>query len=211
MEIKKNSLLPGLNEKIRGKGEKLMNQLMRMSGVFFVAFLVLGLTASAQDKEPPFTWKGEGVSTMYGNEGPRDVDFDIELKVDEEGKVTGYAATDDGEAPIKKMLYGERKDHLLPEGRYSREIIVVVMVNEYGDNPFLIIMKGNVLMDQYFYGETFFTRYEKGGVVDKGFQLDNKIATPLSEDPSAIKAALQECMPGGHFKTEGKFMQEKPE
>ena len=172
----------------------------------FVAAVVMGLPCMAQDVEPPFTWEGKGSGTFISEYGIEDADLKFELSVDEQGMFKGQASSDDGISKIQHVFYSEAKQYDFP-GFFSRNLVIVMMINEYGDNPMLSVLNGRVLVDKFLYGEVMLTRYEEGSDIAKALGVGNPVATLMEEDelPGSLKSALKKCLPFGVVKIEGDF------
>ncbi len=172
------------------------------------AVMLVCMSGFAQEVELPFTWKGMGVASVLSQDGTNDIDFQIELSVDESENLQGKAFTDDGSAAIKHLFYGAVDTYEVP-GFYSRKLIMVLLINEGEDNPLLAIMNGRILMDRFFYGEVSLKKHEAGSDVAEALGADNVGMTEIDPDylPSDLKSALKECMPLGAFKIVGSHTQ----
>ena len=172
------------------------------------AVTLVCVSGFAQEVEPPFTWKGMGVASVLSQDGTDDIDFQIELSVDEGETLKGKAFTDDGSAAIKHLFYGAADTYEVP-GFYSRRLIMVLLINEGEDNPLLAIMNGRVLMDTFFYGEVSLKKHEPGSDVAEALGVDNVGTTEIDADylPSDLKSALKQSMPLGTFKIMGNYTQ----
>jgi hypothetical protein len=100
----------------------------------FVAAVMMAMPCMAQDAEPPFTWAGKGSGSFISEGGIEELDFQFELSVDEQGMVEGQSSSENGNAGIKHVFYTEAKQYDFP-GFFSRNIVIVFMLNEYGDTP----------------------------------------------------------------------------
>jgi hypothetical protein len=172
----------------------------------FVAALMMAIPCMAQDVEPPFTWEGKGSASFYSEQRIKDTDFQFELSVDEQGMVSGQTIAEDGSFKIKHVFYTEKKQYDFP-GFFTRNIVIVFMLNEYGDNPILNVLNGRMLVDRFLYGEVMFTRYEAGSDLAKALGIGNPEATLMDDDdlPYSLKSALKKCLPFGVVKIEGGF------
>lgn len=172
------------------------------------AVALWGMASLAQEVEPPFTWNGKGVATVIAEYGVNDINFQIDLSVDAQGGFKGKTSNEEGESAIKHVFYGERMDYEIP-GLFSRKAIVVLLINEGGDNPMLAVLNGRLLAGRLFSGEVLLKRYEAGSESDKALGVGNPVATPIDEDylPSSLKAALKKCAPFGTVKIEGAYKQ----
>ena len=172
----------------------------------FVAALMMAIPCMAQDVEPPFTWEGKGSASFYSDQRIKDTDFQFELSVDEQGMVSGQTSAEDGSFKIKHVFYTEKKQYDFP-GFFTRNIVIVFMLNEYGDNPILNVLNGRMLVDRFLYGEVMFTRYEAGSDLAKALGIGNPEATLMEDDelPYSLKSALKKCIPFGVVKIEGDY------
>ncbi len=172
----------------------------------FVAAVMMGMPCMAQDVEPPFTWEGEGSGSFISEYGIEEADLQFELSIDEQGMFEGQTSTDDGTAKIQHVFYTETKQYDFP-GFFSRNLVIVMMINEYGDNPMLSVLNGRVLLDKFLYGEVMLTRYEEGSDTAKALGVGNPVATLMEDDelPGSLKSALKKCIPFGVVKIEGDY------
>ena len=172
----------------------------------FVAAVSIGMHCMAQDVEPPFTWEGKGTASFISQGGTEEIDFQFELSIDEQGMVDGKTSNEDGTSKIKHVFYTERKQYDFP-GFFTRNIVIVLMFNEYGDNPMLTVLNGRILGDKFLYGEMMLTRYEAGSDTAKGLGIGNPEATLMEEDelPNSLKSVLKKCLPIGVVKIEGDY------
>jgi hypothetical protein len=107
----------------------------------FVAALMTGMPCMAQDVEPPFTWEGKGVASFISEGGIREADFQFELSIDEQGMVDGKTSNEDGTSKIRHVFYTEPKQYDFP-GFFTRNIVIVLIFDEYGNNPMLSVVNG---------------------------------------------------------------------
>ncbi len=172
----------------------------------FVAALTMAIPCIAQDAEPPFTWEGKGAASIITEGGTEEINFQFGLSVDEQGMVDGQTSNEDGISKIKHVFYTEPKQYPLP-GFFTRNIVIVLMLNENGDNPMLSVLNGRILVDRFLYGEVMLTAYQPGGNTAKGLGLGDPEATLMAEDelPNSLKSALKKCLPIGVFKIEGDY------
>jgi hypothetical protein len=172
----------------------------------FVAAVMMAMPCMAQDAEPPFTWAGKGSGSFISEGGIEELDFQFELSVDEQGMVEGQSSSENGNAGIKHVFYTEAKQYDFP-GFFSRNIVIVFMLNEYGDTPMLSILNGRMLLDKFLYGEVMLTQYEQGSDTAKALGIGNPVATLMDDDelPYSLKSALKKCLPFGVVKIEGDF------
>jgi len=182
---------------------------MKLSIKAFVLTLlaaVMGMPCMAQDVEPPFTWEGKGSVLFISQGGTEDIDFQFELSIDEQGMFEGQTSNEDGTSKIKHVFYTEKKQYDFP-GFFSRNLVIVLMINEYGDNPLLSVLDGRILVDRFFYGEVMLTRFEEGSDTAKALGIGNPQATLMEDDelPSSLKSALKKCLPFGMVKIEGDY------
>jgi hypothetical protein len=172
----------------------------------FVAAVMMGMPCMAQDVEPPFTWEGKGSLSFISEGGIEDIDFQFELSIDEQGMFEGQASNEDGTSKIKHVFYTEAKQYDFP-GFFSRNLVIVLVINEYGSDPLLVVLNGRLLMDKFFYGEELLTRFEEDSDIAKALGVGNPYAT-LMEDgelPWNAKSALKKCLPFGVVKIEGDY------
>ena len=172
----------------------------------FVGAVMMGMPCMAQDVEPPFTWEGEGSGSFISEYGTEEADLQFELSIDEQGMFEGQTSTGDGTAKIQHVFYTEKKQYDFP-GFFSRNLVVVMMINEYGDNPMLSVLNGRVLVDKFLYGEVMLTGYEEGSDIAKALGVGNPEATLMEGDelPNSLKSALKKCYPFGMVKIEGDY------
>ena len=162
----------------------------------FVAAVMMGMPCMAQDVEPLFTWEGKGSASFISQYGTVDINFKFELSIDEQGMFEGQTSNEDGTSEIKHVFYTEKKQYDFP-GFFSRNLVIVLMINEYGDNPMLSVLDGRMLVDKFFYGEVMLTRFEEGSDTAKALGIGNPYATLMEDDelPYSLKSALKECTP----------------
>ncbi len=183
-----------------------MKRTVRIMGLALAAIVLFGMAGMAQDVEPPFTWKGKGVATILSEFGTNDIEFDIKFSIDTEGTVKGKTSNEDGESSIKHLFYAQKKEYEFA-GLFSRKAILILLINEDGDNPMLCVLNGRFLLDKFFYGEALITKYEAGSEVAKGLEIGSDIATEIDEDylPSDLKSALKKCIPFGAVQIKGEY------
>lgn len=179
---------------------------MRIIKSAVAAAMVFGTSSLAQEVEPPFTWKGKGEATFIAEYGLNEIQFEMELSIDETGGVSGFTRSDEGKSTLKHVFYGERVDYPIGE-LYSRKVIMVILLNEDGGEPMVGVMNGRLLAGRFFYGELSLKRYEPASETDKALGLGDQTATEIDEDylPSSLKSALKKCMPFGLTKIEGAY------
>jgi len=172
----------------------------------FVAAVMVGMPCMAQDVEPPFTWEGKGIVSFISQGGIEDIDFQFALSIDEQGMFEGQTSNEDGTSKIKHVFYTEKKQYEFP-GFFSRNLVIVLVINEYGDDPLLSVLDGRILVDKFFYGETLLTRFEEGSDTAKALGVGNSYATLMEDDelPGSLKSALKKCLPFGMVKIEGDY------
>jgi len=172
----------------------------------FVAAVMMGIPCVAQDVEPPFTWEGKGSVSFISEAGIKEADFQFEMSIDEQGMFEGQTSSEDGTSKIKHVFYTEKKQYDFP-GFFSRNLIIVLMFNEYGDNPMLSVLDGRILVDKFLYGEVMLTSFEEGSDTAKALGIGNPQATLMEDDelPSSLKSALKKCLPFGMVKIEGDY------
>jgi len=134
----------------------------------FVAAVMIGMPCMAQDAEAPFTWEGKGVASFISEGGIREADFQFELSIDEQGMVDGKTSNEDGTSRIRHVFYTEPKQYDFP-GFFTRNIVIVLIFDEYGNNPMLSFVNGRILMNKFLYGEMMLTGYEAGSETAKAF------------------------------------------
>jgi hypothetical protein len=172
----------------------------------FVAAVMMGMPCMAQDVEPPFTWEGKGSASFISEGGIEEFDFQFEMSIDEQGMVDGKASNEDGSSKIMHVFYTESRQYDFP-GFFTRNIVIVLMFNEYGDNPMLSVLNGRILVDKFFYGEAMLTRFEEGSDTAKALGVGDSYATLMEDDelPGSLKSALKKCLPFGVVKIEGDY------
>lgn len=175
----------------------------------FVAAVMMGIPCTAQDVEPPFTWEGKGTGSFISEGGIEVLDFQFELSVDEQGMVKGQTRSENGDAIIKHVFSTEKKQYDWP-GFFTRNIVIVFMLNEDGDTPMLSILNGRILLDKFLYGEVMLTTYEAGSDTAKALGIGDPEATLMEGDelPNSLKSALKKCFPFGTVKIVGDYKQE---
>jgi hypothetical protein len=183
-----------------------MKHLDRKLVLAFIAAVMMGMPCMAQDVEPPFMWEGKGSGSFISEGGTEDINFDFELSIDEQGMFKGQTSNEDGISKIKHVFYTEPRQHDLP-GFFSRKLIIVLLINEYGDNPILSVLNGRVLVDRFLYGEVMLTKYEAGSEIAKALGVGNPEVTLMEGDelPDVLKSTLKKCLPFGMVKIEGDY------
>ena len=176
--------------------------------VALVVAVMTGMPCLAQDVEPPFVWKGEGDAAFISQYGTEQIDFEFEVSVDQQGMFEGQTSNEDGVSKIKHLFYSEKKQYDYP-GFFTRNIVIVLLLNEYGNDPMLSILNGRLLMDKFFYGEVMLARYEAGGDIAKALGVGDPVATLVEADelPYEVKSALRKCLPFGTAKIEGDYQE----
>ncbi|MHC4088369.1 MAG: 3-keto-disaccharide hydrolase [Planctomycetota bacterium] len=172
----------------------------------FIGAVMMGMPCMAQEVEPPFTWEGKGAGSFISEGGIEDLDFQFELAVDEQGMVKGQTSSENGIARIKHVFYTETKQYEFP-GFFSRNIVIVFMLNEDGDTPMLSILNGRILVDRFLYGEVLLTMYEAGSDTAEALGVGDPEATLMEGDelPSSLKSTLKKCLPFGTAKIVGDY------
>ncbi|MHC4543697.1 MAG: 3-keto-disaccharide hydrolase [Planctomycetota bacterium] len=176
----------------------------------FIGAVMMGMPCTAQDVEPPFTWEGKGAGSFISESGIEELDFQFELSIDEQGIVDGKTSNEDGSSKIKRVFYTEKKQYDWP-GFFTRNIVIVLMINENGDSPMLSILNGRLLVDKFFYGEVMLTGYDEGSDTAKALDIGDPEATLMEGDelPNSLKSVLKKCFPIGTVKIEGDYKQEE--
>ena len=176
----------------------------------FIGAVMMGIPCMAQEVELPFTWEGKGTASFISEAGVEEIDFQFKLSVDEQGMVDGKSTNEDGTSKIKHVFYGEPKQYNFP-GFFTRNIIIVLMFDEYGGNPMLGVLNGRVLVDKFLYGELMLTGYEAGGDTAKALGVGDPEVTLMEQDElsSSLKSVLKKCVPIGFVKIEGDYKQEE--
>jgi len=187
-----------------------MTQTTKKLVLVFVAAVMTGMPCMAQDVEPPFTWEGEGAASLISEGGIEEINFEFELSVDEQGIVLGKTTNKGGTLKIEHVFYAETKEYELP-GFYTRNIVIVFMLNESGSNPMLSVLNGRVLVDKFLYGEVLLTRYEPGSDMAGTLGVGDPEATLIYGDelPNMLKSALKKCLPIGVAKIRGDYRKEQ--
>ena len=172
-----------------------------------VTIAMIGMPCVAQDVEVPFTWQGKGTGSFPGDQGIEEVDLQLELSVDAQGMVSGKAMTDDGASPIKHVFYTDKKSYDEIPGFFTRKLVIVFLIDEYGDNPMLAVVNGRALTDKFLYGEVMLTRYETDSETSKALGVGNPEATwMVGDEPSSrLKSVLNDGLPFGTVKFQGDF------
>ncbi len=176
----------------------------------FVAAVMMGMPCMAQDVEPPFTWEGKGTGSFISESGTNEINFQFEMSIDEQGMVDGKTSNEDGTSKIKHVFYTEKKQYDWP-GFFTRNIVIVLMLNEDGDNPMLGVLNGRILVDKFLYGEILLTGYETGSDAANALGVDDPEATLMEGDelPNSLRSVLKKCFPIGTVKIEGDYKQEE--
>ena len=176
----------------------------------FVAAVMIAMPCMAQDVEPPFTWEGKGTASLISEAGVEEIDFQFELSIDEQGMVDGKTSNEDGSSKIKHVFYTEKKQYDFP-GFFTRNIVIVLMFDEYGGNPMLGVLNGRLLVDKFLYGEMMLTGFEEGSDTANALGVRNPQATLMEGDelPSSLKSVLKKCLPIGVVKIEGDYKNEE--
>ena len=176
----------------------------------FVAAVMMGMPCVAQDVELPFTWEGKGSASFFSQGGIEEIDFQFELSVDEQGMVDGKTSNEDGTSKIKHVFVTEPKQYDFP-GFFTRNIVIVLMFDEYGGNPMLGVLNGRILVGKFLYGEMMLTRYEQGSDTARVLGVGNPEATLMEGDelPNSLRSVLKKCLPVGMVKIEGDYNSEE--
>lgn len=183
-----------------------MTHLTKKLVLVFAAAVIMAMPCMAQNMELPFTWEGKGSGSLVSEVGIEGLEFKFELSVDEQGMVKGQGSNADGSSKIMHVFYTEPKQYDFP-GFFTRNIVIVFMINQYSDNPMLSVLNGRVLLDKLIYGEVTLTAYEEGSDVAKALGVGNPEATLMEGDelPNSLKSALKKCIPIGVVKIEGDY------
>ena len=172
----------------------------------FIVAMMMAVPCIAQDIELPFTWEGKGSGSLISEGGIEEINFDFELSIDEQGMFKGQASNEEGTSRIMHVFCTEPKQYGFPNF-FSRRLIVVMLINEYGDNPMLSILNGHVVVDKYVFGEVMLTAYEQGSDTAKTLGVGNPEVTLMEDDelPYGLKSALNKCLPFGTVMIEGDY------
>jgi len=183
-----------------------MTYLTKKLVLAFAAAVMMWMPCMAQDAEPPFTWEGKGSASFISQYGTEEIDFQFELSADEQGIVEGQTSSENGVSKIKHVFYTETKQYDFP-GFFARNIVIVFVLNEYGDTPMLSVLNGRILVDRFLYGEVMLSGYEEGSDMAKALGVGDPVATLMEYDelPYSLKSALNKCVPFGVVKIEGDF------
>ncbi len=151
----------------------------------------------AQDPQLPFSWKGDGAAWLMGKEGVKEVVFQIQLKIDEDGTTTGKFFNEDGEASIERMFFESEVDG-------ARKVYLLLSIED-DDTKRMVLMNLRVLKGTLVYGEIMMHKYEEGGELEKGLGWGNKVAQEIYPDylPSSLGKALKLFHPVGVMKATG--------
>lgn len=176
------------------------------------AVVLVSSFCQAQDVEPPFTWIGKGTASIISEDGTTNIEFDFELSVDENGMVEGKTTNDEGSSSIKHVFCTEKKEYGFP-GFFSRKIAMVLMINEYSDNPMLSILNGRILNDKYLYGELLIAQYEEGSDTANMLGVNNAEVTLIYGDELSddVQSVINQCLPLGIVKIEGDYKSDEIE
>ncbi|MHC4517958.1 MAG: 3-keto-disaccharide hydrolase [Planctomycetota bacterium] len=173
--------------------------------VAFVAAVMMAMPCAAQYVEPPFTWEGDGTVSLISESGINEIEFEFELSIDEQGMFKGQASNEEGSSAIKHVFYADEEHYDF--GIFSRRVVIVILINEYGSSPMLSVLNGRLLVDKFFYGEVMLAAYEAGSDTAKGLGVGTPEAAFMEggELPYGLKSALKRCMPVGAVKIEGGY------
>ena len=176
----------------------------------FVAAAMMGMPCMAQDVEPPFTWEGKGVASLFVGGGIEEMKFKFEMSVDEQGMFKGQASDENGSSKILHVFYTKPKQYDFV-GFFTRNIVIVLMANESGDSPMLSVLNGRILVDRFLYGEVMLTGFEERSDTAKALGVGNPEATLMEGDelPDTLKSVLKRCFPVGIAKIEGDYKSEE--
>ncbi len=168
--------------------------------------VMMGIPCLAQDVEPPFTWEGKGTASLIEEGGINQIDFKFELSIDEMGMFKGQTSSDDGTVRIVHVFSSEKKEYGFG-GLFSRNLVIVQVFDEYGDNPMMSILNARVLNDRFIYGELLLTSYESGSTKARALGVGNPEVTLMEGDelPWNLKSTLSDCIPIGVVKIEGDY------
>ncbi|OHB64147.1 MAG: hypothetical protein A2Y76_04035 [Planctomycetes bacterium RBG_13_60_9] len=172
----------------------------------FVAAVMIAIPCMAPDVEPPFTWEGKGVASFISAAGIEELAFQFEMSIDAQGMVEGKTSHEDGASRIKHVFYTDKKQYSVPSF-FTRNIVIVLLLNEQSDRPMLSILNGRLLVDRFLYGELMLTSYDAGSDTAKGLGVGDPEATLMEGDelPNSLKSALEKCLPIGVAKIEGDY------
>jgi hypothetical protein len=173
-----------------------------------IVFAMIGARTPAfsQEIEPPFTWEGKGVASLIAEYGINEIGFTMQLEIGENGEVSGKTASEDGESKIVHVFYGQQVRYDLPD-YFTRKAIIVLLINEDGDEPMIVILDGRLLAGRFFVGEVLLAEYEKDSATARALGFGDPMATEIYEGylSSSLKAALKKGVPLGTFKIEGAY------
>ncbi len=177
--------------------------------VALVVAVMTGMPCLAQEVEPPFRWKGEGAASLISENGIEDLGFQFELSIDEQGMFGGQTRNEDGSSKVKHVFYADQEQHEF--GIVSRKVVLVLLINEYGNDPMLCVLDGRLLVEKFFYGEVMLARYEAGSDTAQALGVGQPVATFMEggELPWKAKSELKKCLPIGTVKIEGDYQQEE--
>jgi len=183
-----------------------MRQVKKERVLVWAIVAMMAAPCLAQDVETPFTWEGKGTASLIEEGGINEIDFKFELSVDEMGMFKGQTSSDDGTARIVHVFSSEKKEYSFGD-LFSRNIVIVQIFNEYGDNPMLSILNARVLNDRFIYGELLLTGYEAGSSKARILGMGNSEVTLMDGDelPWNLKSTLSDCIPVGVVKIEGNY------
>lgn len=185
-----------------------MMRFVKLVSFSFCAVFILGSSIAAQPVELPFTWEGKGDALLIGRDGINEVNFNFELSIDEDGMVKGKTYNEDGSSSIRHVYYSDPIKHDF-EGLFSQKIMIVTILNEYGNNPVISILNGRLLVNTFFYGEVFLAEYTPNSDLANQLEINNSQATLMDggELPWSVKNALRKCLPFGTVSIEGQFVE----
>ncbi|MBN2328249.1 MAG: hypothetical protein JXR73_13965 [Candidatus Omnitrophica bacterium] len=184
-----------------------MKQILLILNLTLVGLLLSTAVCTAQDPEPPITWKGNGVSTFIGQDETNDMDIDVRIHIDENGAVTGEVSSEEGSASIKKFYYAEAQTYEWREYQ-TRAVVIILVINEDGDNPLVVLMRGRVLVNRLLYGETLIIRLSSD--IESALDMNDKSAILFDPKnlPQGLSNVIDKAMPIGLFKVEGAMSSE---
>lgn len=145
--------------------------------------------ASAQDVPLPLLWKGEGMSLLSLPEQVESIPFKIELRVDEQGNVSGQVSIEDRQqgGVVEKLYYSDSSQGV-------RQLIVIIVAHDE-ENPNMFILRGKSIDDRLVFGEVLTKAFDKDGEIEQRLELNSKFAVQVYDSymPTSLRNAINSC------------------
>jgi hypothetical protein len=184
-----------------------MKQAIKASVLALFVAIITGTPGLAQDVEPPFTWKGEGLTSWFSSGGISKDKIKLEISVDEQGMVDGRLHTEGKIRPIKHLFYSEMKQYGFMD---ARNLVIVFLRIVENNMPVLSIFNGRIVDDRFIYGEVLFIQCKWDSDTARVLGLDDSEATLMEGDelPEKLKAVLKKGVPCGTTVVEGGYVKQ---